>query len=392
MFKVKYLIFLLLGLVPFIFLTQIKSVEAARLIETPFVIPEEEIINDDVYIILTDEESDNQTVEVNGTINGDLVVSAGNVVINGIINGNLYVVSGVVEISGEVYKSAYILSGNVSMNGKIREDLFVTAGSFNQTGVVQEDVLAVVGQTKIEGNIGDDLRAVTGNITVSSEIGGDLIAITGNAATGSAVVKGETIIKTDTGEETSSFQIPEINTETLKPRITASTIIMSFLNKLITYIGLFVLGLVLFYIFPVKTDKYIVNTINSTNDFLFSLAYGFAGLILLPILSVILMITVIGAPLGFVILGAYIFLISFAQLWIHLAIGKKLLSYVHLERSTAVSFGLGLLISFIISWIPIVGAFYALVITCTGIGSILRTKKHQLYPRYIAKAEVKSKK
>lgn len=146
---------------------------------------------------------------VNGVVNDDLYVSAGEVYIDGVVDGDLYAASGYIEINGEVTGDVVVAGGGIIVRGVVGDDLRVAGAGVEVLGAVRDDVFVagggagpggfafpfqMGGQTIEQGvrigsaaDIGGDLHVVGGQGTLNGVIGGDLSAFMGSVILGARV-------------------------------------------------------------------------------------------------------------------------------------------------------------------------------------------------------------
>jgi hypothetical protein len=173
------------------FLLALGAVQTARAFEVRYeVIEADEVIDDDVYI----EGSD---VEVNGTVNGVLVVSAGHAEINGTVNGDLVVFAAEAEIEGTVAGNFFFGGQRLELNGPVEGTVFA-AGSSIELGpeatvernlvvggfslqmeegtAVGRDVYVGGYQALLDGRVDRDVVASTAAVEIDGSIGGNVTA------------------------------------------------------------------------------------------------------------------------------------------------------------------------------------------------------------------------
>ncbi len=76
---------------------------------------------------------------MDGTINGDLIAAAGNIIVNGKVTDDIRVAGGTVEIGGSVGDNALVFAGNL-ISGKdasIDRDLTIGVGNAIIDGTVK---------------------------------------------------------------------------------------------------------------------------------------------------------------------------------------------------------------------------------------------------------------
>jgi len=345
---------------------------AAQLRTTPetYNVTADEIINDDLYIIEDDTTTTGtSTIEIAGTINGDLAIAGGNIIVSGYVTGNLWVAGGNVEISGNIEKSAYVAGGNVSITGYVGRDLYIATGMIDFTGTVEEDLVVFAGQGAVAGIVGDDLRISAGNITVTSVIGGDLITMAGTAVSDSATVTGETIVKTS---ETGGLDLPDeivVERESTLERMAGS-----FFEQLLSALGIFIVGLVFIKFMPVKSYAIAKKISGSFEDFIKDLAIGFVVIFMLPIVIILLLISSIGAPLAILLGGLAFFITLFGSIWFDIVVGTNILKLLKVDHNSYGAFSTGIALRFITGLIPVINFIYWFLTVSVVTGAVIRVK------------------
>ena len=101
---------------------------------------------------------------------------------------------------------------------------------------------------------------------------------------------------------------------------------------------------------------------------------GIVFLIVVPIVSVLVMITVIGIPLGLIALLLYGIALFSAQVFVGMTLGRLILSFFSDGNRRMIQFLgllLGLLILFGVSFIPYFGPWAPLVVIILGLGGLM---------------------
>lgn len=174
----------------------------------------DEVIVEDLYAV-------GNSVDVRGTIDGDLIAFSGTEVrIRGLVTGDVIAVTGSVVIDGTVEGSVRATAGSVSVAGIVERDVVVVAGSTEITGSVRGDLLVwgwslnlaglvegfvwgqTIGTTRISGDIGHDFEMTVGALDVleGASVVGDLGYRSPDPATvdDSAEVGGQLIMREPT--------------------------------------------------------------------------------------------------------------------------------------------------------------------------------------------------
>lgn len=82
-------------------------------------------------------------------------------------------------VDGDYYVSVGPF-GNTSMSGAVAEDMYALGGSVTVNGTIGKDLTIIGGTTQMHASVTDDVRIVAGEVTVAEHIGGDLFVIGGS--------------------------------------------------------------------------------------------------------------------------------------------------------------------------------------------------------------------
>ncbi len=89
-----------------------------------------------------------------------------------------------VVLSGTLTENTYVAGGRVEVGAHIERDLVAAGGSVDVRRLVEGDVTVAGGSVNLLGPVGDDVRAAGGSVTVENEVGGDLVAAGGTVSVG----------------------------------------------------------------------------------------------------------------------------------------------------------------------------------------------------------------
>ncbi len=159
-----------------------------------FIVGEDEPIDEDVYVAAT-------SGRIEGIIDGDLVITAGDLTIAGTVTGDvLALTAGTVRVDqgGVVEGSVRTTTPQVQIDGEVGKDLFVTglATGIGSTGVVGRDIIMFGGTLTIDGAVGRDVRGRLLNASVSGSVGRDIdLAVQRLAIDSGASVAGDVLYR-----------------------------------------------------------------------------------------------------------------------------------------------------------------------------------------------------
>ena len=339
--------------------------------DTTISIGEDEVINDDLYLLGT-------SITVNGTVNGDLFAAGTSVTINGIVNGNVSLAGQSVTISGTVSQGARVVANNASVLGTVGEDLLFLANSsaIHSGAVIGRDLILTVSTLTLDGMVERRVAGVADTVTLVGSVGSNLdisvdtLTIADGASIGGDLTyRSENEAEIASGAEIGGEMTHEMaaDTDDIDVGFSANSIVVGIVGLIMTA----VYGTVLLVVFPRLT-------VAASNQLLekpvMSLGMGIVFLIVVPIVSVLVMITVIGIPLGLIALLLYGIALFSAQIFVGMTIGRLILSFfADGKRRLIQFFGLliGLLILFGVSFIPYVGPWAPLIVVIFGLGGLM---------------------
>ncbi len=302
-------------------------------------------------------------VFVNGNIAGDILCAAQSVTVNGSVDGNIRIVAQYIEINGIVTRNLYALSQSLSLSkfSSIQGDIFFGVQNVDLRGSLGRDLLGAGDKISITGSLLRDAKIAATKISVTdpAKIGGNFeyyIDEMGTASVSARNVKGE-IIKHDIVR-----QMPEKKTTEVK----SSALVFGKIYSIITTI---VLGLALLYFLRKGIEDRV--GIIASKPFVTTLI-GFAVLILTPLVFILLLITIIGVPLAFVLIFEYILSIITATVYSSIFLGQWFIKSVikNKKESHVWSLVAGATIIGVLMMIPFFGFFVGCISLSLGLGAI----------------------
>lgn len=335
------------------------------------ILPSDAVYNGDYF-------ASGSSVEISGTVNGDVYIFAEQVIVDGVVNGDLLCCGGSIDISGEITHNCRILGGQVLISGEIGKNATIVAGSLQllSSASLIGNLVATAGNVDLAANIGSDATVLASNLRVSAQINNDLqcyvgqMRITSRAVIGrnldyrsnnpawiepGAVVRG--LIKYHP-----SFVHELVKGTWIQSLLVGSKIVAILMNFIYT----FVIGVILVKIFPKNLESALYELKKHP---LKSLSYGLMLLILLPLASLLMLMTILGIPFALTlialnIIGFYtakVYCIFWASNWTFGKMGMKV--------NRLPSFFLGLVVYFCLTPIPIFGTILAFVFMLLGLGA-----------------------
>ena len=266
-----------------------------------------------------------------------------NVDMSGSVARNSFLASMFSDISGSIGKDLTVFSANSSVSGKVTEDIRVFSNQSTITGTVKGEALvyatkSTINQENVQGEVYENLES-------------------------------EKTVQTNRGIRTESFKLFNRGVWNL-----------NLFSTVVGFIGMYIVGVILIFLAPVKTLEIEKKVIGSTQEFLYSFLVGLGISVVLPLPLIILALTIVGTPLALLIGGLYFFMSFFGTLWVESSLGHKILSSTDKKdpkRLLSLLVGRGL--TSVVNLIPIVRGFYKTSISMVAVGAIVRMK-YDVYP------------
>ena len=305
-----------------------------------------------------------QEIRVNGIINGDLITAAEEINISGTVKGNLYSAARIINISGQVEGDALGAAQEIRIlkDAELGRDALMAANKIVQTGTIKRQFFAAAQNIVIDGQIRDDaiLHVEKLEFTEKAVIGGSLAySSSQKASTEKAQISGKTTW-TEVAEK-----------QGRSPRATPAT---NYGRQLIRLLIGLAGALLIWYLVKLWRPRLWSETSRQIGEQpLKTIGVGALALITTPILAIILMVTVVGIPLGIILALTYAVIIYLAKIIAAVFIGSLLaqkFSWPQLHKGVWLVL-LGLCIIAVMTRIPLLGFLSWLAIVFAGLGSVI---------------------
>ena len=115
-------------------------------------------------------------INVSSIIIGDVIAAGENVWIKDSVRGDLLIGAGKIDIDGYIGDDARLSAGEIVINSRIEGDLIVFAGmvKVTQDASIAGDVICYAGEITLYGNVGGNLISAGGEIKLKNTIGGNV--------------------------------------------------------------------------------------------------------------------------------------------------------------------------------------------------------------------------
>ena len=344
-------------------------------------VPENERIDGNFYAA-------GQNVTVDGPVTGDVICAGQTITINGPVDGDIICAGQNVTINGTVGGSVRTAGSSVAINSSVARNAMVAGASVIQgkDSSIGWDMLFGAATTEIRGQVGRSVTGAGSNLIVAGDINGDIKVKldgkqdqenrTGLFITNTAQIDGNvdyTDSKKASVEEGSQID-GSIRQTMPKERASESAgkEIWGFWTAAFFYsiLSSLVIGFVLVLLFGKQISEMIALMLNHAGA---SIGWGAILMIATPIVFVILLFTIIGIPLAFVLIFLWAAALMVSKTITAILLGRKTIDKLAPNRDYSLFWAmvLGVIILEIVSYIPLFGWILGLVAAWWGLGGLI---------------------
>jgi hypothetical protein len=309
----------------------------------------------------------------------DFVAVGNTISVAGDVNGSLMVAGNTVTVSGPVGQSARVAGANITIQNSVGSDLMAAGASVvvDKNSVIGDDLYVASGTLDLFGTVNGNVYATGSKININGTVNGSVI-----------IKDAETVILGDkaiVGGDLnySSSKLANINPEAkiggetnfnmlAVPKADKNLIfgLISTFSIMMILGSFFVLWLVIA-ILPKMMTKFVED---SLVDRWKKIGIAFIALVVAPIAAVTLMISVIGLPVGLLLMGVYSLILGFAKLVAPIFIGSYLFALLSKDKKIKVTWLtvlIGVLASGFIMLVPFVGNAVLFIVFLMSLGQIV---------------------
>lgn len=336
-------------------------------------LPKDKEINETAFIAASD-------LTVDSDINGDLFCAGRNITVNGNIKGDVICAAQLIKINGTVDGNVRVAAQNVEINGIVTRNVLTASQTLTlaKFSTVKGDIFFGVQNVDLRGSLGRDLAGAGETVNISgsllrnakvtasklavidpAKIGGDFeyfIDSTGTVSVNQKNIKGSIV-----RHEIARKELPQKETK----KVSSVGMVM---GKIFWMISTLLLGFTLLYLFKSTVAKKI--DIIAKKPFITGLI-GFAFLVLTPLVFILLLVTMIGAPLAFALILEYVVAIMMASITPTIMIGEWLIKLLSKKKAVGYSWPLvvGTIAVGLLLLVPVVGPLGGFLLLCLGLGA-----------------------
>lgn len=316
-------------------------------------------------------------IKINQNINKSIFAGGKNIEVTSEINGANFAAGNNVFLSST--QDYIFAAGNtINLENSTAKDAFIAGNSINIQSSNIRDLYAAGRSIRLDSNLEGDAYIAGESITINAKVNGDVRVTCENITLGKdAVITGELEYPDNAnihileGASIGSKKTYHMDTDLEKNK---SSLKETFTSKVYAYLSITIIALLLLLLWKKPFQK-LEKLELSGKSVAKTTGKGFLFLIALPIVAIILMITIVGFPLGLISillygLGIYLSTITTAYYLGRLGLRNKIPGdYSYLA--------ICILILFLLRLIPYVGPIVNVFSICLGLGLFLELFKKE---------------
>ena len=317
-----------------------------------------------------------ESIRVDGRLAGDLVAGAQRVRVDGQVDGDLFAAARTVDLRGPVGDSSRVVGDQVTVNASIDGDL-IAGGNRLQIldgAVIRGGLAAAASSLELDGVVEENLYVAAGEIVVRGIVRGDATVIADRLDLDpGARIEGDLDYRTriPLSAEAAALVGGEVRYEEPVDDDDGGVLFWSWQTGAAMFAGL--LAVALFR----RMVGQLVSAV--AGEPTLGALLGFGAFLIVPVGAAVVMVTVVGLPVGIIAVLLFGMAVYVAKLPIAVWAGGQLLTRVgSTDPSPYAAMAVGILVLYLLFAIPWLGGVFWLVATCLGLGAMVLSGRRYL--------------
>jgi cytoskeletal protein CcmA (bactofilin family) len=330
-------------------------------------VPHDEVVDGDLYVM-------GRNIIIDGTVNGDVFGAGQTITINGTVNGGVTLAGQTLTVNGQVANGARLAGQTINVSSSIGRDLVAAGATLNVTSTakIADDLIFGFGTSYISGNINGNVKGGASEVTITNGVGGDVkVEVDKLTITSTANIEGDLVYTSENEANIQSGARVGGSTIHNMPEKPAPAPFAGMGGKLLGFIMILVVGIIVILLAP-RWVSAMADSIRAKPWP--SLGWGALVLFATPIAAIIVIITIIGLPVGLIALVLYGIAIYLSQIPVGFLIGRLIIRRNGEIESRGLMVGAlapGLAILLVLGLIPYIGGLVMLLTIIFGLGSVV---------------------
>jgi cytoskeletal protein CcmA (bactofilin family) len=320
------------------------------------------------------------TVIERAPVGGDLFAAGGSVDVEAAVAGDALVAGGTVRLAENVGQSVYAAGGRLSLSGQVARNARLAGGEvlLEPTARIGGNLTITAGRAEIRGATDGSLGAAGSSVLIDGRIGGDAEIAAASIELGPhARIDGNLRYRSSAELQRDPAAQVAGAVEQLGPQLprdaaSRTTHWIGIVFATLWTIGLTLLAAIVVALLP-RASASVSGALHRWPGS--ALLLGFAVLVCTPIVVVLSFVTVIGIPLGLLLLLVYLMLLPVAWVASAIGIGDWFVSQLSSDPAKAmtrrvVAAALSVVLLAFLARVPWIGGWIAFVALMAGIGAL----------------------
>ncbi len=326
-------------------------------------------------------------IQIDGEVIGDLYVAANHIIMNGSVSGDIIGLARRATINGSVDGDVRLLAQSVELYGTVSHNISFIADqiTIRDTAQVKGSITGLATNLTVLGPVAESIEGKYTNLLLASDVGKDVNVSINNDFNSGLHILATARINGDVRYQ--ALQLAQIAKGAVisgnqnYDLLSAGNEHMWLINfgdsnwwlaRLGYFASLLLTALILWRLGAKRWQEVADSMLSRSRK---SLWYGLPWLVFAPLLALMLIITLIGLPLGLVLgalyLASWYFYPAWACLYVTTALGLRFKSVKDLPIPWQIM--LGLIIIIILQQLPFVGWFFSSVLYLLTVGAIIES-------------------
>lgn len=350
-----------------IFLVSFAYTEARTVVRTgeQVSIADDQLIEGDLYAAAN-------IVSVSGEVAEDMISAAGILTINGTIGTDALLVGGQVDVHGPVGDDLRVLGGDVIIAEPVQGDVMVLAGSVHilSTASISGDLIIFAGEAEINGSIGGDIFGQVGSVRVDAQVAGDIDVAAESLVVGDrAIIEGGVTYESD--DELVRAQNARIDGEIIRndPVVFGENANSSIQSVLVPILIILFSVAVWFLLSRHSLDLVVAKTLTPSPR---TLLLGLITILFGPLAFGILIVSVLGSIVGFVLLLMYVLIMLLSMVGTAAVLGQFVLKAANKPGTLSlIALLIGAVVYTVLLIVPVIGPILLIGVHVLVFGSLV---------------------
>ncbi len=335
-----------------------------------FVLEHGELLSQELWLV-----ADN--VHTEGIVEENFFILGGDALLSGVFRKDIWALARGIDFGGHINGSARLAArGPVNIEGLIDSSIMAASTGPIQLGndaSIGHDALLMGQSVMARGSIGGHLRIMAAQTTLGGDIGGsvriradDIVILPGTRIGGDLIYTAPREIELD--------RHVQLGGELIRMEPEPGLFDVTWTGTLMIRGFLFLAAMLVGAPFAAAFPRYTGRAVRQVRRSFWKCSLtGAIAFFMIPMLAAIAMITLIGIPLGLVMISGYLVFLYISKIIVGVAIGGILLNRRGRQSFPAVlmSMAIGLLLLYIAISLPIVGHMVMIVTGFLGLGGLI---------------------